>query len=71
MVLVFIAAIKVYQMVKWRSNQARLPTDVFEKHEIELLETICPALQEAVRHLRTKKLQTLTFFVWVIPWLGN
>lgn len=72
MVLVFIAAIRIYQMLKCRNSQTRPATDVFEEHEIELLAKISPALEGGSEKSKNKnKPQNLAFFVWVIARLGN
>lgn len=56
--LVFIAAIRVFQMVKGRNDQDRPPTDVFDINEIELLNKISPRLEGNTQKSKNPMLQT-------------
>lgn len=71
-VLVFIAAIRIYQMVCNRDNQDRIGTDVFADEELQLLDQIGPGLEGKTERSKNKnKPQTLAFYIWIIARLGN
>lgn len=70
--LVFIAAIRIFQMVCNRDNQNRAGRDVFEDEELKLLDQIGPSLEGKTERSKNKnKPQTLAFYIWIIARLGN
>jgi hypothetical protein len=70
--LVYIATVKVYQMVKCRSNELRNPSDVFGPEELHLLEKLKPSLEgKAQKSKNNNTPNTLAYYVWIIARLGN
>ena len=70
--LVFIAAIRIYQMVSSRHNQDRSGTDIFDQDELDLLEKLRPGLEGRTERSKNKnKLHNLAYYLWVVARLGN
>ena len=70
--LVFIAAIRIYQMVSSRSNQNRYGTDLFSKEEITLLDQLRPGLEGKAERSKNNNIPlTLAYYLWIIARLGN
>lgn len=70
--LVFIAATRIFQMVKCRDNQIREPTDVFEDQQVVILAKICPNVEGRTERSKNKnKPHTLAYYIWVVARLGG
>lgn len=70
--MVFIAAIRIYQMVSSRDNQEREGTDIFDQDELKLLDKLNPGLEGRTERSKNKnKPHTLAYYLWVIARLGN
>lgn len=70
--LVFIAAIKVFQMVKSRNDQQRPAADIFDEPGIELLAKINKGVEGKTDKSKNKnKPGSIAFMVWVIARLGD
>lgn len=70
--LVFIAAIRIYQMVSGRYNQDRNGTDLFTPEEIILLDKLRPGLEGKTERSKNKnKPHTLAYYIWMVARLGN
>ena len=70
--LVFIAAIRVFQMVKSRNEEDRSATDVFDVKETELLKRISSGLEGKTPKSKNRNApNSLAFYIWIIARLGN
>lgn len=70
--LVFIAAIRVFQMVKNRDDEHRSAEDLFEESEAKLLTKINKGLEgKSEKSKNKKKPGTIAFMAWIIARLGN
>jgi hypothetical protein len=70
--LVLIAAIRVFQMVKSRDDETRLPTDIFDVNEMKSLKQINPGLEgNTERSKNRNKPDSLAFYIWIIARLGR
>jgi hypothetical protein len=70
--LVFIAAIRIFQMVRCRDDQNRQGSDVFEEIEIEALKKLNKGLEgKSERSKNKNKLNTLAYYTWIVARLGN
>ena len=70
--LVFIAAVKVFQMVKSRADQERPATDVFDDTELTLITQLNGRLEGKTEKSRNKhKSGSLASAIWVIGRLGK
>jgi len=70
--LVFIAVIRIYQMVKSRDNQQREVGDIFEENQQQVLEKINPSLEGRTERSKNRnRPKTLAYYIWVIARLGN
>jgi Transposase DDE domain len=70
--LVFIAAIRVFQMVKNRDDEHRSAEDLFDESEVKLLTKISKGLEgKSEKSKNKKKPATIAFVAWIIARLGN
>jgi hypothetical protein len=70
--LVFIAAVKVFQMVKSRNDEHRPALDIFQKKEVKLLARINKGLEGRSKRSKNKnKPESAAFIIWIIARLGN
>lgn len=70
--MVFIAAVKVFQMVKSRNDESRPAIDIFDETQVELLKKINKGLEGKTDKSKNKfKPGTLAYFIWVIARLGK
>jgi len=70
--MVFIATVRIHQMVSFRDNQDRCGTDLFEQGELFLLEQIKPKLEGNTERSKNKnKPGSLAYFLWIMARLGN
>ena len=70
--LVYIAAVRIYQMVKSRGDESRPGSDIFEEEQMQMLEKISPGLEgRTAKSKNSNKLYTLAYYTWVIARLGN
>lgn len=70
--MVFIAAIRIYQMVTSRDNQNRDGADIFYQDELKLLDRLNSGLEGRTERSKNKnKPRTLAYYLWMIARLGN
>lgn len=70
--MVFIAAIRIFQMVKSRDDQNRDALDLFDEQEISLITKINNGLQGNSSKSKNKnKPESIAFIAWIIARLGN
>lgn len=70
--MVFIAAVRILQMVKSRKDEKRPGLDLFDKNEMILLTKINRGLEGKTEKSRNQyKPGSLAFAIWVIARLGN
>ena len=70
--LVFTAAVKVFQMVKSRSDEERSAADMFENTELSLLTQLNSGLEGKTERSKNKhKPGSLAYAIWVIARLGK
>lgn len=70
--LVFIAAVKIFQMVKSRTDEQRPAFDIFNEQEIQLLTKLNKGLQAKAERSKNKhRPGSLAFLIWIIARLGN
>lgn len=70
--LVFIAAIKVFQMVKSRSDEDRPALDIFHEEEARLLTKISAGLEgKSEKSKNRNKPGSVAFIIWTIARLGK
>lgn len=70
--LVFIAAIRIYQMVKCRNDQHRQVDDIFDQQEQKILKKINPTLEgNSEKSKNNNPPNSLAYFVWIVARLGN
>jgi hypothetical protein len=70
--LVFIAAIRVFQMVKSRNDQQRPALDIFDENEVTLLTRVNKGIQGKSEKSKNKnKSESIAFIIWIIARLGD
>jgi acetolactate synthase regulatory subunit len=70
--LVFIAAIRVFQMVKSRTDQQRAPTDIFDEQEVTLLKKINKGVEGKSEKSKNKNNpESIAYTIWTIARLGD
>lgn len=70
--MVFIAAIRIYQMVSGRDNQERNGSDIFDQDELELLDKLRSGLEGRTERSKNRnKPNTLAYYLWILARLGN
>jgi hypothetical protein len=70
--LVFIAAIRIYQMVSSRNNEERSGADLFDQNERDLLEKLSAGLEGRTERSKNKnKPHSLAYYLWIVARLGN
>lgn len=70
--MVFIAAVRIHQMVSFRHNEGRSGTDLFNPDELDLLERLKPKLEGKTERSKNKnKPGSLAYFLWTMARLGN
>lgn len=70
--LVFIAAIRVFQMVKSRNDQQRPASDIFDEQEVTLLKKINKGVEGKSEKSKNKNNpESMAFTIWTIARLGD
>lgn len=70
--LVFIAAIRVFQMVKSRNDQQRPALDIFDEQEVTLLTRVNKGIEGKSEKSKNKnKSGSIAFIIWIIARLGD
>ena len=70
--LVFIATIRIFQMVKSRNDEDRAATDVFDVKEMESLTKINPGLEGNTEKSKNRNApNSLAFYIWIVARLGR
>ncbi|WP_236849103.1 IS4 family transposase [Chryseolinea soli] len=70
--MVFIAAIRIFQMVKSRNDQGRLALDLFDAQEITLLTKVNKGLEgSSPKSKNINRPESIAFIVWIVARLGN
>lgn len=70
--LVFIAAIRVFQMVKSRNDQHRTALDIFDEQEITLLTKVNKGMEDKSKKSKNRnKRGSLAFIIWIVARLGD
>lgn len=70
--LVFIAAIRIYQMVKGRHDQERPGQEIFDPDEMLALDKINTGLEgNSEKSKNNNKHNTIAFYIWIIARLGK
>jgi hypothetical protein len=70
--LVFIAAIRVFQMVKSRNDQQRPALDIFDEQEVTLLTRANKGIEGKSEKSKNKnKSGSIAFIIWIIARLGD
>jgi len=70
--LVFIAAIRVFQMVKSRNDQQRPALDIFDEQEVTLLTRANKGIEGRSEKSKNKnKSGSIAFIIWIIARLGD
>lgn len=70
--LVFIAAIRVFQMVKSRSDEYRPALDIFDEQEVTLLTKMNQGVEGSSQKSKNKnKRGSIAFIIWIVARLGD
>ncbi len=70
--LVYIAAVRIYQMVKSRTDQNRPGADIFEEEQMKILDKIGPGFEgKTTKSKNLYRPGSLAYYAWVIARLGN